>query len=157
LSIIFKETTVAQKSVLTDNNVKAQINSLFATWAKSINSENNNCNMLFEHKALNKLLSSAHQFKSLYSLGLYDKGILIAFNIFEIIDKDYTLHPFIMANRDFDGSFQFLMKKAIELLHEKGIKYLNFEADYGIDSWRNYKMSYRPPFFLKKYTIERNN
>ena len=142
---------------LTDSIVKNQINKHFITWSKNIKTENKVGNLLFEHKALNKLLSSANEFESISSLGLFDKDELVAFSIFDIKNKDFALSPFSKANRVFEGSSQFLMKKTIEFLHEKNIKFFNIEPDFGIDSWRNYKMSYRPPFFLKKYTIERSN
>ena len=142
---------------LTDSNIKTNVANLFIDWAENIKTENKIGNPLFEYKALNKLLTSINEFNSISSLGLFDKNDLIAFSIFDVVNNEYALCSFLLGNRAYDGSFQFLIKKNAEFLHRKGIKFLNFEADYGISSWRNYKMSYRPPFFLKKYTIENCN
>jgi len=142
---------------LTDSIVKTQITNLFNTWSENRISDNKAGNLIFENKALNKLLSSANEFKSLSSLGLYDKNKLIAFSIFDFINKDFALCSFLLANKTFEGSFQYLMKETINLLHKQDVKFLNFEADCGVSSWREYKMLYRPPFFLKKYTIESCN
>lgn len=146
--------TVTRKLDLNKTIVQEQINTLFVKLSHNIKPENRVGNIHYEYQALNKLISHSNEFETLTSLGLYDKDELIAVVMFDIINKDYSLSPFLLANKDYDGSFQYLMKKAIEILHNKGVKYLNCEPDFGIAAWRTYKMSYRPAFFLKKYKIE---
>jgi len=142
---------------LSDRNVKVIVANLFIEWTKQIKAENKTGNPLLGYEALIKLLESSGEFNSISALGLFDQNELIAFSIFDLVNDEYALCSFLLGNRAYDGSFQFLLKRNVEYLHQKGIKYLNFEADYGISSWRNYKMSYKPPFFLRKYTIENLN
>jgi len=40
-------------------------------------------------------------------------------------------------------------------LQEHGIKYFNFEQDLGIANLRKAKRKYKPPFYLKKFIVER--
>ena len=142
---------------LTDRNVKNLLTNLFIEWADQIKAENKIGNPLFGYEALIRLLESSGEFNSISALGLFDKNDLIAFSIFDTVNNEYALCSFLLGNRAYDGSFQFLLKRVAEYLQKKEIKWLNFEADYGISTWRNYKMSYKPPFFLKKYTIENLN
>lgn len=136
---------------LSDNTVRDQILKLFKIFSTQAYASDSNEYML---NALSKLITFADEFTSLKALGLYYNGNLIAFIALDIINQDYALASFLISDKSYPGAFQFLLKSTINMLHQQGIKYLNLEADYGIESWRDYKSSYRPSHFLKKYTIE---
>jgi hypothetical protein len=139
---------------LTDSHAHNQVNALFLEISKNIRPDKVVGDLSFEHKALNKLLNFANSSESLFSIGIYDDVKLIAFIVIDIINDHYAICPFLITNKNIPGLFQFVLKKAIDFLHSKSINYLNFEPDFGIESWRFYKMSYSPSCFLKKYTIE---
>lgn len=142
---------------LTDKNVHDQINTLFMEMWRNIEPGKVVGDLLFELKALSKLLDGAKEFESLTSIGIFDDEKFVAFMIIDVIDDHYAIIPYLITNKSIDGLFQFGIKKAIEFLHSRNIRYLNYEPDFGIASWRRYKMSYNPCHFLKKYTITTGN
>ena len=137
--------------------IKSQIIELFKRWRNNKSQEKTECKLVFEYKALKKLLKTVSQFKSVYALGIYHESDLIAFNIIDVMNKEYACIPFIKADTNFKGVFQYLMNETIKNLYDKGIKFINFEADLGIPSLRASKLSFRPIHFLKKFTIENNS
>lgn len=139
---------------LTDNNIKILINKLFLAWTLKKEIENKFCDPLIENKALNRLLSKADEFKSLYSIGIFYKDELMAFSINDIIENEYGCILFWKADTNFKGAYQFLMKENVNLFRSKQKKYFSLESDLGIEALRISKLKYRPALFLKKYTIE---
>lgn len=136
------------------SKIKVQIVELFKRWRNNKSQEKTQCELVFEYKALKKLLKNISQFKSVFALGIYHESELIAFNIIDIMNKEYACIPFIKADTNYKGVYQYLMNETVKNLHDKNIKYINFESDLGIPSLRASKLSFRPIQFLKKFTIE---
>jgi len=139
---------------ITNNEVKKQIDLLFISWSKKKDIRDDNCEFSYEHKALDKLLSSANNFNMLVALGLYDNNELIAFAIEDLSDKIYGSSLFWKANTNYKGIYPYLQKEITNLYRNREIKFMNWESDLGLMSLRASKLSYNPSFFLKKYMIE---
>ncbi|HNW91078.1 MAG TPA: phosphatidylglycerol lysyltransferase domain-containing protein [Bacteroidales bacterium] len=139
---------------LTQTKKKEQIIKVFQGWTKNKELENKECEASCEFKALNKLLSSAHDFDTLVALSIFDKDEMIAFSINEINNEKFMTGLFWKANTEYKGIYQFLMNEIIKLSHSQGIEFLNWESDLGIETLRRSKMNLHPVLFLKKYTVE---
>lgn len=139
---------------LTQTKIREQIIKVFQEWTKNKELENKICEASCEFKALNKLLASAHQFNALVALSIFDKDEMIAFSINEINNEKFMTGLFWKANTEYKGIYQFLMNEIVKFSHGRGIEFLNWESDLGIESLRRSKMNLHPVFFLKKYTVE---
>ena len=127
-----------------------QILNLFETWEKVKNK--NRKDTSDELNALKKLLNEAH-FIDFITLGIYINGKLSAFSINEKVDKVYALAHFGKSDHTYLGMNEALYKFTSDRLMKEGCKYWDIECDLGVENLRNNKMSWRPEFFLKKYTI----
>ncbi|HPT40697.1 MAG TPA: phosphatidylglycerol lysyltransferase domain-containing protein [Candidatus Paceibacterota bacterium] len=145
---------ITRQTDLTDNKIKNQIITLFDTWTNNKEAGHKECEPSCELKALNKLLSSAKDFKGLVALGVFDKEEMIAFSINDINDKKYMTGLFWKANTNYKGIYQFLMNEIVKFSQCRGIEFLNWESDLGIESLRRSKTDLHPAFFLKKHTVE---
>jgi len=132
----------------------SQILTLYDTWASAKAAGNKDFESAGEHYALKKLLSMARNLDSVGAIGLFDRQTMIAFSIFEINDTKFITGLFCKANTNYKGVYQYLMKEVVALSHSRGIEYLNWEADLGLESLRKSKMELHPAFFLKKYILE---
>jgi len=147
-------TVITRQIDLSDSVAKNQITDVFTTWIKNKSEDQKECEPAIEYRALNKLLSSAHELDSLVALGVFEKNEMIAFSINEINDNNFMNGLFWKANTNYDGIYQFLMKELINLTNSRGLKFINLESDLGIESLRTSKLNLHPSFFLKKYTVE---
>lgn len=152
----YPSVTVKQIDI-TSTEIKNQINNVFKNWTENKELKNKECEPLFEHKALNKLLSSSDEFSTLVALGMFDRDEIIGFIISDIHDGEYGSALFWKANTNYVGVYQFLMKETISLFYQRDIKFMSFESDLGIPSLKEVKLRYNPSFFLKKYKIEISN
>ncbi len=110
-----------------------------------------------ENGALSKTLNN---FDGLTSEGLVLRAAnkdIIAFAIFSRTNTDtYDIH-FEKAKREYKGSSQVINQLTAELLHERGIPYINREQDLGLPGLRKAKHSYEPEFLLKRYRLGLKN
>jgi len=141
---------------LTNSEIGNQINKLFKSWAEKRN-EYLDGDSVTEEKALNKLIASAVEFKTLVAIGVYDNLEMIAFSIEDLSTSEYGFALFWKANTNYIGLYDFLQNEATNLHYSKGIKFVNWENDLGIESLRASKLRHKPAFFLKKYKIEIDN
>ena len=139
---------------LTQKKIQDQVNTLFKKWTKNKELEKKECEAACEFKALNKLLASAQDFDALVALSIFDKDEMIAFSINDINNEKFMTGLFWKANTEYKGIYQFLMNEIVKFSHSRGIEFLNWESDLGIESLRRSKMNLHPVFFLKKYTVE---
>ncbi|HOY31487.1 MAG TPA: phosphatidylglycerol lysyltransferase domain-containing protein [Bacteroidales bacterium] len=139
---------------LTAQQYVSQILTLYDTWANTKAAGNKNFESTGEHNALKKLLSIVRNFDSVGAIGLFDRQTLIAFSIFDINNAKFLTGLFCKANTGCKGVYQYLMKEIVALSSSRGIEYLNWEADLGIESIRKSKIEMHPAFFLKKYIME---
>lgn len=90
---------------------------------------------------------------NMYNAGLYIDGQLSAFCFNEVVNNKYIVSHFGHANKNIPGIFQFFDHQLASRFYSDGFDYINLQQDLGKEGLRQYKMSYRPAFFLKKYTI----
>ena len=80
------------------------------------------------------------------------EGKIIALSIGEIVND--TLYRHIeKANRDYQGSYQMIVKEFASDMMQYGIKYINREEDVGDEGLRTSKLSYHPVQLLDKYCV----
>lgn len=90
---------------------------------------------------------------NMYNVGLFIEGKLSAFCFNEVVNGKYIISHFGHANKDIPGVFQYLDHQLAKKLYSDGFEYINLQQDLGKEGLRQFKESYRPTFFLKKYTI----
>lgn len=109
-----------------------------------------------EFTALNRLLNALPML-SLRAIGIFVGKQLIAFAIFEVIQRGYGAVYFEKADRRYDGVYQHLKRLLGAELSREGCRYVSVEQDLGIDTLRKTKLSYRPAFFLEKVSVSLAN
>lgn len=101
--------------------------------------------------AINRLLKYSKEFNPKV-LCVYVQGQLVGFSIFELFNKEYAIHAYQKAKREYKGVYEFLYYNLANYLKKHKFQYLNIEQDLGIEGLRQAKLGYNPSF-LKKYTI----
>ncbi len=87
------------------------------------------------------------------AVGVASNLELLGFVIIEVLNIEYSVLHFWKCDGRHAGVYDFLLQQTAQLLEVKGVKYINFEQDLGIQSLRHAKASYRPSHFLKKYVV----
>lgn len=101
--------------------------------------------------AIEKILKHSKELNA-QVICVYVNNELIGFSIFEIFNKDYAIHGFQKANRDYKGIYEFIYHQMANYLKKQNCLYLNIEQDLGLEGLRQAKLGYNPQF-LKKYSI----
>lgn len=136
---------------LSKKYVQQEILNLFKIWEKNKNI--NSDEYKTEYYAISKMSDLAQQ-GGFLAHAIYVDGLIIAFSLNEIFNKEYALAHFRKGNIQFPGVYRVLEQEVNKLLSLLGIKYLNFEQDLGIENLRTVKLAWRPKHFLKKYTVQ---
>jgi hypothetical protein len=102
--------------------------------------------------ATQRLLVHSDHFE-LMNLGIYIDEVMVAYSIYEI-RGDFAIGHFEKAIKTYPGLYDFLKHYTADELHKKGVKYINYEQDLGIEGIRNAKLLLHPETFLKKFTIK---
>jgi hypothetical protein len=89
----------------------------------------------------------------MYNAGMFIHGRLSAFCFNEVVNQKYISSHFAYANKNIPGIFQYFDSQLFSKLLYDGFEYINLHQDLGKPGLRQFKQSYRPAFFLKKYTI----
>jgi hypothetical protein len=79
-------------------------------------------------------------------------GSIVAMSIGEIVNDTLYCH-IEKANRDYQGSYQMIVKEFASDMIKSGIKYINREEDVGDEGLRTSKLSYHPIQLLDKYCV----
>lgn len=89
-------------------------------------------------------------------LCVYVDGVLQAFSIYSYPpQEDFVILSHAKSSYSHPGLFDFLVYSTVaRAIADKGVKYLNFEQDLGIEGLRNHKLSMRPAYLLEKYTVD---
>lgn len=114
--------------------------------------ENKTLGYYNEEEAFNKVIESADSFP-LMNVGVMVQKKLVGFTVNEIIDENFAISHFAKADTAYTGIYSYMMRETANMLAFQGCKFLNCEQDLGIPGLRQAKGSYRPEFFLKKYTL----
>ena len=134
--------------------VKKEIENLFFHWEKQMGKSRRETEN--ELLALRRLLESSHKF-ALHAIGIYVSDKLIAFSIEEIVQYNHSMIHFEKADTAFVGIYQYLKYLTAGYLKEKGVRFINYEQDLGLEGLRRAKRAYNPVRFLKKYIISTSN
>jgi hypothetical protein len=78
---------------------------------------------------------------------------IVAFSIGEIIGDTLFVH-IEKANRDYRGSYPYILQQFVSRYLPVGVAYVNLEDDAGDEGLRRFKESYHPTDYIKKYEIE---
>lgn len=86
-------------------------------------------------------------------VGLYVSKQLVGYTINEHNQHNYATNLFEHADTSYVGVFRVLKQQTAIKLLDKGYKYWSHQQDLGIPGLRRSKQSYRPKFYLKKWSI----
>jgi uncharacterized protein len=98
-----------------------------------------------------EILPLLEKFKLLGSFIEVD-GDIVAIAIGEVVGDTLYCH-IEKANREYQGSYQMIVKEFSSDMMSYGIKYINREEDVGDEGLRTSKLSYHPVQLLDKYCI----
>ncbi len=127
---------------------------VYRRWSKNKNIDNHL--ELNEFKAFKKFLEIDNS--DIKIISLYVDNTLIGFNTCEIISNEYANCSFSKADTKYHSAvYDILDWEEAKILHEKKIKYYNWEQDLGVPGLRYSKEKYKPIFMLKRFTVTRAN
>ncbi len=106
----------------------------------------------YEETAIKRLFESADSHKLLVT-GLFSKKKMLAFSIEEMLPNQYCIGHFWKANKNNEGSYDFLMQQKAKHFETLNLSLLNYEQDLGLAPLRHSKKAFRPVSFLKKYKV----
>jgi uncharacterized protein len=129
----------------------AQIQEVMEQWRLSRHRDNEQDNK--EFIAIHRTLRHAKEL-GVRAYGLYLDNRLVAFTLFEVApQKDVAIFHYTKADATIEGVFEYLKYCLAKHLGRLGIEYINIEQDLGVEGLRTAKESYKPVYFLKKFTI----
>jgi len=107
----------------------------------------------YELKGIEYILKNCNMIKY-YMMCVYIDGILEAFTLGTYIEETQTAYIHVeKANPDIRGLYNFVNQQFLINCFPDA-RYVNREDDMGLEGLRKAKMSYKPEFLVKKYTIE---
>ncbi len=136
---------------LTAPGIPAAVESLLASWRKARGKSRDVTRN--EFLAIRRCLAHDQRL-GIQAYGTYLDGDLVALNLFEVQD-DMAIGHFMKVNTEYRGVSEHLVHQFARYLQTQGVSHINIQQDVGIEGLRAYKLSYRPEYFLKKYTISR--
>jgi len=117
----------------------------------------------------NKEYDTAHEkiaIKKIFELQKFDRLLLstitindeiCAFSIDEVLPRGYAMSHFFKSDYSFKGISEYMNMHVAIHLKKCGVQFWNWEQDLDITGLRTMKMSYRPTYFLKKFTVSKIN
>jgi hypothetical protein len=108
-----------------------------------------------EFQAIERCLSLSNHFDFI-SLGVFLNGAFVGFTISELLHDGFCMLHFAKADPSIAGLADFLYSQTAKHMSDLGCTKINFQEDLGIPGLRQLKESWRPQFFLKKYSVGRN-
>ncbi len=150
----YEDSLELRKIQFSSKKNRDQILATFRAWAHDRNKTKRDT----EHEAvaIQRIMEAAPYF-NLIGIQMFIDGKCVGFSINEVIDSDYAVcrfHKSLVESYSYIDAF-FTNLVAIELQHF-GCTYISWEQDLGIPGLREFKESYRPIKYLKKYTISKN-
>lgn len=130
---------------------KKECERLFYKWAD--NKHIGNCPETQEYKAFQRLFKLNND--NIRILCLYLNKALIGFTVYEILANDFVMSHFAKSDNCYHRSINHILNwEEAKFLNSKGIKHSNWEDDLGLMGLREYKLEYRPCYFLEKFIIK---
>ncbi len=136
------------------NTPKNECVEVFKKWAENKNI--GHYSKLNEYIALERIFDL--KYDNIYTILVYINNHLVGFDIYEILSSDYAISHFAKA----DSTHHFAINNILnweeaKTLHEKGIKFINWEQDLGILGLRKSKEKHKPSFLFKKLIISKKD
>jgi hypothetical protein len=86
---------------------------------------------------------------------LYIEEELAGFQLYQLPpDKRYAIATFVKVDCQLQGAPEYMCYLTAKWFAERGITYINYEQDLGIQRLRAEKLAFGPANYLRKYTIE---
>lgn len=138
-------------SVLSLKDIKKkEFKNMFHTWSYSKHGDH--AFDLNEFKAFQRFLTMPNQ--SLFFIAIYVDNKLAGFSAYEKVHHQYAIAHFSKADSEkYPGIYEILNWEEGRVLHAKGVRFLNWEQDLGIEGLRYAKEKYKPLFLLKKIIV----
>ena len=128
-------------------DIQQQALVLFDVW----NSNKNGLRTDLEKAAIMNLLNI--RCLNCHYIGIYVKGELISFLVYEILHDCCMLH-FVKFDVAYEGICAFTYQVLADNAIKNGCNIINVQQDLGIEGLRNAKKQYCPVGYLKKYTVK---
>lgn len=143
-------TATVQQLDLTNRENHQHLLYVFSHWGEERETEDT----AHEFKALKRLLKDSADL-NLICIGVLINERIEAFTIVEHIPQKFSIAHYSKADPKIIGIFEFLYKSMADKLLKQGSEFFNREQDLGLEGLRAAKLSWRPVYFLKKYTISK--
>jgi hypothetical protein len=137
---------------LNDKKIQIQIFETISKWEDHKNTTKKNYEIEHELSATQRLVES-DCLASLICMGLYFEDVMIGYVIGEKVTNGYLMCHFLRSIVFHVGVNEALMQGYAKYLDSLGIIYINFESDLDHETIRQFKMSWRPVKFLKRYDV----
>lgn len=122
----------------------------FKKWSDNKSIEN--LYELNEFKAFQRIFNFKDD--SLRIVSVFIDDVLVGFTMYELISESYATAHFSKTDTTHSYIIDFLIWQEAKELQKIGTIYYNFEQDLGIEGLRRFKESFKPEFFLNKFTLE---
>lgn len=129
---------------------REKIIDLLERWAQSRN--DGSSEIEHEREAIKRLLNTISQHPVLVT-AVFASDLLLAFSLDEMLPNNHCICHFWKADTAYAGIYDYLLHHKARCYSDRGVAYLNYEQDLGIEGLRKSKTAYRPVSFLKKYRI----
>lgn len=114
-----------------------------------------------EHPLDSERLAISRAFKHYFELDLEGgliraNGHIVAYSLGEHLTEDMYVIHFEKAFKSIDGAYPIINREFARYIFNRysKIRYINREEDIGLEGLRKAKLSYRPDFFVEKYTAK---
>ena len=134
---------------LDDSKTQKEIRDLTTLWTNNSNEDGLNRN---EIVALERILHSSKHL-GVEGIGCYVDNSLVAYGIFEKLDKYYGIAHFEKANTHYQGIYAFINQAQAKHLKLAGCEFYNIEQDLAVPGLKRSKQDWKPIKFLKKFTV----
>lgn len=135
-----------------DLKTQEEILTLYDKW---ISYKQEDKSIVHELEALQTFLNTPKLHPNSLFVGIYDGKKLVSFTINELSHDRYAMGSFAKSDYNYRGVSSYGEHLTAKILKDLGYKYLNHEQDLGIENLRDYKNSWKPINFLKKYKIKK--
>lgn len=114
---------------LTDKPTRKQLFELFKRWAAVGNHPEEE--VAVEKKAFTRMFDVIDEVKPI-TLGVFVESTLVSFSVSDILNNEYATIAFEKGNVTYAGVYAKIVNETAKLLQERGITYINYEQDMGI-------------------------
>ena len=129
------------------NLIRSKLN----TW-KRVYDVGKNDEERIESHAINKALELAVDLE-IECLGVFVDNILEGFALYHLEKNNFAIVGHIKTDYQHNNIYDFIGYCLASMLRTRGVKYMNFEQDLGIEGIRFHKTKKRPAYMLEEYIV----